>query len=118
MPQERIELSTSSLPTGYQEAAKQIARYPARSDRNFYMLEDAVENPRKWCGLDERSISPSTPSVLNRATHLRKARGLIPPSREVRRAQHKSHQSLSIPRCLFGILMDVHLISRERVEVW
>ena len=39
---------------------------------------------RKWCGLDERSISPSTPSALNRATHLRKARGLIPPSHEAR----------------------------------
>ena len=37
---------------------------------------------RKWCGLDERSISHSTPLALNRATHLRKARGLIPPSHE------------------------------------
>ena len=34
--------------------------------------------------LDKRSISPSTPSALNRAPHLRKARGLIPSSREAR----------------------------------
>jgi len=51
------------------------------------------ENDQRWSynrniarcpDLDGRSISPSTPSALNRATHLRKARGLIPPSREAR----------------------------------